>query len=75
MIPNQLISYSWRYTEYPGEAKVSFIIEANDSKVQLTLLNEGLHTFPKEIPEFTRESCKGGWAYFLEGRLRDYLSK
>lgn len=35
--------------------------------------NEGLESFPPHIPEFKRESCEGGWTYFINQRLKEYL--
>lgn len=76
VVPNQLIKYSWRYKEYPGEGVVTFRLEdAGDNKTLLTIINEGLDSFPSDIPEFKPESCRAGWEYFIQGNLREYLKK
>lgn len=69
------IKYTWEYGEYPGKSTSEFEIldEGNETKLKLTV--EVLEDFPDDVPEFRRESCIGGWEYFLKGRLKDYLKK
>ena len=67
------IVYDWRYQEYPGIGKVTFELMEKDGQTILKLINEGLESFPKDIPEFTKESCVGGWTYFIKERLKTYL--
>lgn len=73
-VPNQRIVYRWKYKEYPGEGIVSFDISGGAERSSLTLTNLGSETFPRDIPEFARESCQGGWNYFIKERLATYLS-
>ncbi len=72
--PNDTITYSWQYPEYPGRSQSKFSIVESDQGTSITLSCTGLETFPDDIPEFTRESCEGGWNYFLN-RLKDYCEK
>lgn len=74
VVPGKKIVYDWSYTEYQGTGKVTFEISELESGSHLKLTNEGLHTFPADIPEFQRESCQGGWNYFIGERLTDYLN-
>lgn len=67
------IVYDWRYQEYAGIGKVTFELVEKDGQTILKLINEGLESFPKDIPEFTKESCVGGWTYFIKERLKTYL--
>ena len=67
------IVYDWRYQEYTGIGKVTFELVEKDGQTILKLINEGLESFPKDIPEFTKESCVGGWTYFIKERLKTYL--
>ena len=60
--------------EYPGEGLVSFELIENELGSLLTLTNKWIDDLPQDIPEFSRESCLGGWQYFINGRLKDYLS-
>lgn len=41
-------------------------------KTLLSLINEGLETFPQKISEFKRENCEAGWRFFF-GKLKSYL--
>lgn len=68
-----LISYSWRFKEYEGLSLSEFHVSQNQSKADLKLVVKVLEDFPDGIPEFKRESCIGGWNYFLKGNLKDYL--
>ena len=67
------IVYDWRYQEYTGIGKVTFELEEKNGQTVLKLTNEGLESFPADIPEFTKESCVGGWTYFIKERLKTYL--
>jgi len=73
IITKKKITYNWQYKEYPGSADVEFeLIDLGDStKLQLKVIV--LEDFPNDIPEFKRESCIGGWNYFLRDRLKQYL--
>jgi hypothetical protein len=35
--------------------------------------NYGLESFPQDIPELSRDSCKVGWNYFIRGKLYQFL--
>jgi len=71
--PGKLIEYNWRYGGYTGDAIVIFeVIPVNGSSM-LRLTNIVTEDFQEDIPEFKRESCIGGWTYFIKKRLKDYL--
>lgn len=72
-VPNKKIVYSWKFSEYPGEGKVTFEIKDDGYHRMVSVTNEGLESFPQDIPEFKRESCEGGWTYFIKQRLKEYL--
>ena len=72
VIPETKIVYDWSYAKYKGQGFVTFDLVDNESKCQLILSYNGLDTFPNDIPEFTRKSCKDGWKYFIN-QLREYL--
>ncbi len=74
IIPKQKIVYSWKYAEHEGEGIVIFELEEKNSKTLLRLTNLGLETFPKDVPEFSKESCIGGWSYFIKQQLKNYLN-
>lgn len=73
--PYQRIVYDWRYEDITGVGEV--IIELFEEKqgTLLRLTNLVTETFPLDIPEFTEESCKAGWEYFICERLKSYLEE
>lgn len=71
---NTKIVYNWTYKEYTGEGRVFFEIEKTTNGCILTLTNKWIGEFPEDIPEFSRESCLGGWQYFINGRLKEYMN-
>lgn len=75
VVPYQKITTNWTFTEYEGDSFVSFIIAEKDNGLELTLHAEVTKSFPSDIPEFKRESGVGGWEYFINQRLSDYLNK
>ena len=72
--PLKMIKYSWEFEEYPGKSTTAFELSREDNLTKLRLTVETLENFPEGIPEFTRESCIDGWKYFINNRLRDYLT-
>ncbi|CAL2087691.1 SRPBCC domain-containing protein [Tenacibaculum sp. 190524A05c] len=73
VIKGKLITYKWRYPEYSEkDSRVSFVLDKSfEGNTELTIIAEGISNFPSEIPEFTYESCKAGWTYFIR-RLKEY---
>ncbi len=69
------ISYKWKYLEYPGDSIVHFNLEAKGAATLITVKAVVLEDFPDDVPEFQRESCEGGWTYFIPGRLKSFLEK
>ncbi len=67
------IVYNWRYEGYEGDSFVKWELLAENNQTKLTLTHEGIETFPQHIAEFSRESCEGGWNYFIEKQLRAFL--
>lgn len=75
VIPGQKIKYDWRYKEYEGVGFVTFeLFEQEEQRTLLRLSNEGIESFPQDIPEFAKESCQGGWEYFIQGNLLNYIN-
>lgn len=74
VIPNKLIKYNWKYENYTGDSNVIFELFEEEDKTRLKLTVEILADFPESIPEFKRESCEGGWKYFIKDRLKEYLN-
>jgi len=74
VVPQAEISYSWRYAEYPGKSILTFSLLPAQQQVKLKVVVDVVEDFPQDIPEFKRESCIGGWNYFIGERLTGYLS-
>lgn len=73
VIPNKLIKYNWKYEAYPGDSNVTFELFDEKNITKLVLTVDIIEDFPQDIPEFKRESCIGGWEYFIKDRLKNYL--
>ena len=73
VIPLEKIVYSWKYEGYEGESFVSFETFITEGGSSLRVRHVVTNSFPQAIPEFTRESCQGGWDYFICDRLKSYL--
>jgi len=67
------VVYNWKFEGYPGDSCVSFEVSGDDESSRLRVTAEVQESFPQDIPEFTRESCVGGWTYFVQQRLKAYL--
>lgn len=69
------ISYGWRYEGYPGDSTVTWELSEVDGGTEVTLIHDGIHTFPQDSPEMTRESGTAGWRYFVQDSLKKYLER
>ena len=74
VIPEQKISYTWRYKEYPGDSVLTMEIMEDKDGVHFILTDIVTEDFPEEIPEFKRENGIRGWTYFIKDQLKQYLS-
>lgn len=74
-IINKKLTYSWQYKEYSGVSKSIFELLEYNGKTTLKVTCIGLHTFPNDVPEFSRESCLNGWNYFIKERLDSYIKE
>ena len=71
--PLKTISYSWKFDNYDGDGYVTFDLFEENDKTKLRLTCTITEDFDDSIPEFKRESCVGGWEYFIKQRLKEYL--
>jgi len=69
--PNE-ITTNWKYEGYKGNSIVTFKLESENNKTNMKVITKIVEDFQDDIPEFSHESCVGGWNYFLE-RLNSYL--
>ena len=75
IIPPSLIRYDWTFAEYPGRSYSLFELSESEGITELQVTVGIIEDFPDGIPEFTWESCEGGWKYFINGELGKYLDK
>ena len=75
VIPEEKISYTWRFGGYSGESLVTFEVSREDKLTKLKLTEVGIESFPQDNPGFTRESWKDGWSYLICNRLKEFLEK
>jgi uncharacterized protein YndB with AHSA1/START domain len=74
VIPVKRLVYSWNFEGLDGKSFSIFDLEEIGTQTKLTLTTKVEEDFDDAIPEFTRESCVGGWNYFIKERLKDYLN-
>jgi len=75
VVPGRRIRYDWRYGGVPGGGSVTWELSPVPGGTKLHFTCEGIETFPQDNPAFTRESCQGGWEYFLYERLKAHLTR
>ncbi len=75
VVPGKRVVYEWRFKEYPGISTAIFDVTETGKRSTLRLTVLVHEDFPDDIPEFTRQSCIEGWKYFINCRLKSYLSK
>jgi len=73
VVPGRKVVYNWRFEGLAGESSASFELTGDEHSARLVLGILILQDFIDDFPEFTRESCVGGWKYFINDRLKTYL--
>lgn len=71
----KMISYDWKYEEYPGNSFVVFELFELNNSTKLRLSHHIKESFPEDIPEFTRESGIEGWTCLINKSLKEYIEK
>ncbi|NND52711.1 MAG: SRPBCC domain-containing protein [Flavobacteriaceae bacterium] len=74
VIPLKRIVYNWTFDDYEGSADLSMEIYDENDHTRLVVTDTILESFPQDIPEFKRESAVAGWQYFINQRLKNFLS-
>lgn len=72
-VTNDKLSYRWTYDGYQGSAISLFILSGEERQSHLQLRFDVEADFPDDIPEFERESCVGGWEYFIGESLKRFI--
>lgn len=73
VVLQQKVVYNWIYKGFTGDSYVSFEVFGDEQSARLRLSCQVVEDFQENIPEFSRESCIGGWTYFIKDRLKFYL--
>ncbi|KAF2519322.1 SRPBCC domain-containing protein [Flavobacterium salilacus subsp. salilacus] len=72
VIPENKLTYSWKYDGYDGISYVTFELFAEDDITKLVLTHTGLDTFPP-TEELKREKFEKGWNQILGTSLKEYV--
>ena len=75
VVPFKKLSFEWKYPDYSGDSYVVFEISGDNKTTEMKFSHFGIETFPHNNPDFSRESCTGGWNYFIGKSLKEYLEK
>jgi uncharacterized protein YndB with AHSA1/START domain len=67
------ISYQCRYGGIVGNSMVTWELSELPEGTQLVFTHRVLEDFPQDDPMFNRESCEGGWDYFIRQNLTKFL--
>ena len=73
-IPNQKLSYSWRYDGYEGNSLVTFELFDEGGQTRLRLTHDGLDSFPASNPDFAKENFIAGWTHITGSSLPGFLA-
>jgi len=75
IVPLKMITYNWKYEEYPGDSFVVFELFEKNNLTTLRLTHQVHESFPEDIPEFSRESGVEGWTFFIRRSLKEFIEK
>lgn len=75
VVPEQRIAYGWRYGGFPGDSTVVWELSQTEAGTRLVLTHQWHQEFPADQEVFSRESCQGGWEYFLQNSLKKFLEQ
>ena len=64
VVPNEKLSYSWRYDGHPGDSLVTWELLPENGGTKVRITHAGLETFPA-MPAFARENYEKGWTHFI----------
>ena len=75
VIPFKKITYTWNFEECSGTSESIFEMTEENNTTRLRLKSQVLKPYPKDIPEFKRESGEAGWDYLINKNLVEFLQK
>ena len=75
LVESQKLAYTWRYDGYPGNSEVSWELFEQAGQTRVVITHTGLESFSENGKDFSKDSFKGGWTYFLNDALKNYLEQ
>lgn len=75
VIPNQKLTYSWRYDGYEGNSFVTWELFPDGNATRVRLTHEGLETFPASNPDLAKTNFVAGWTDILGESLKKFLDQ
>lgn len=75
VIPEEKLTYSWRYDGFPGKSFVTIELFVEREKTRLKLTHSGLESFPSDNPHFAKENFAEGWNQIIGKNIKEYLEK
>jgi uncharacterized protein YndB with AHSA1/START domain len=73
VIPERKISYTWQYEGSETVSLVTFELDPEEEQTLVRLTHTGVEGFPKDDPNFARESFVAGWTDLIRKLLKDYV--
>jgi uncharacterized protein YndB with AHSA1/START domain len=75
IVEGRKLTYTWRYDGYPGNSVVSWALSEQGDQTLLKLTHTGTESFASNGPNFAKTSFNGGWNYFVNDALKNYLEQ
>ena len=75
VIPQKKLTHTWTYENHPGYSTVTFELFSEGAQTRVKLTHTGLESFPKNNPDFAKESFAEGWTELIGKLLRQYVEK
>lgn len=73
VIPEEKLTYSWKYDGYNGMSYVTFELFEEKNGTKLKLTHTGIDTFPADIPELAIHNFENGWKHAIHVSLKEFL--
>lgn len=73
VVPEQRLSFSWRYDGYAGISFVSFELKDQGTQTWLKLTHQGVGSFPADNPDFAIRNFEMGWDQIINTLLKNHL--
>jgi uncharacterized protein YndB with AHSA1/START domain len=75
VIPEQKLSYIWKYEGYEGNSLVTFELFPEGNQTKLILTHSGIETFPHDNPDFAIGNFEEGWNTIVNTGLKDFVEQ